>query len=277
MIVLLSEPATPEQAARMLEDWKVLVKVVVDVRRDVLAGGGEVHVDGLALLLVEGSRREDLWGATWYSESREAMLEALVNVKPRHGNAWLRIENREERQRVEVTVRRLLEGREGGGVLAEGPPGPLPRDRRAARERFLREAPPGRLASIATVLGRAASVAPHAGHAASTAELVDEARHVIEWTAAELDPSGAAELVDLQVALTLWLRLWATGRADPVQRALLAHEAGRWSQRAGELSAVAEGDSTPPASRPGVARAAHPDAVRRHTGPRRTDPVGERG
>jgi hypothetical protein len=243
MIVLLREPATPEQAARMLEDWKVLVKVVVDARRGVLVGGGEMHVDGLALLLVEGGRREDLWGATWYVDSREAMLEALVNVKPRHGNAWLRIENREERQRVESLVRRLLEDRGGGAATAEGPVGPAARDRPGGRERFLREAVPGRLTGIATALARAASVAPHAGHAghaASAAGLIDDARHFIEWTGAELDPASTAELVDLQIALTLWLRTWDAAMTDPVRRALLAHEARRWSDRVGDLAAVAQ-------------------------------------
>jgi len=33
MILLVREPATPEQIARMLADWEVLVKVVVDIRR----------------------------------------------------------------------------------------------------------------------------------------------------------------------------------------------------------------------------------------------------
>jgi hypothetical protein len=224
-------------------------------------------------LLVEGGRREDLWGATWYVESREAMLEALVNVKPRHGNAWLRIENREERQRVESLVRRLLEGRGDGAGAAEVPLGFAAR-RKAARERFLRETVPGRLAGIATTLARAASVAPHAGHAghaSSAAELVDDARHFIEWTGAELDPTWTAELVDLQIVLTLWLRGWDAAMTDPAHRALLAHEARRWSDRLGDLAAVAQA-TAPPGSTAGAGSAG---AARRATAARGAS--GEQG
>ena len=63
-IHLLRERATPEQMTEMLADWGVLIKVVVDVRREVMTGGGEMHADGEALLLDDGSKQADLWGAT---------------------------------------------------------------------------------------------------------------------------------------------------------------------------------------------------------------------
>ena len=51
--------------AQMLADWEVLIKVVVDTRREILTGGGEMHADGEAMLLADGSQQEDLWGANW--------------------------------------------------------------------------------------------------------------------------------------------------------------------------------------------------------------------
>lgn len=235
MIVLLREPATPRQITAMLEEWKVLVKAVVDVRQDVLAAGGEIHVDAVALLLAEGSRREDLWGATWYPENREAHLEALVNVRPRRGNAWVRIDDRDVRARVEGLLRRFLEA---GPANTHPLPAHAVTDRKAARERLLREPVSARLAALGEMLTRAASVVPHPIHSETATRLLDEACHLIEWTAAELEPDAAGELVDLQLALTLWLRLWSSARGDALSRALLAHEGACWAERVQVLSTL---------------------------------------
>jgi Protein of unknown function (DUF5674) len=237
MIVLLREPATARQIAATLEDWRVLIKVVVDLRQQIAAAGGELHVDGAALLLTEGTRREDLWGATWYPQSGEVHVEALVNVRPQHGNAWVRIEDRETRARVESAVRRFLG--DGPGEVHALPAAAGPKEGKAARAQFLRDPPGARLHAIADILARAASLVPHSVHADSATQLLDEARHLVDWTAVELDSDAAGELVDLQLAITLWLRLWKTARVDAIPKALLAHEAARWADRVRIMAAAA--------------------------------------
>lgn len=110
MILLLREPATADQLAQMLADWQVLIKVVVDTRRGVLSGGGEMHADGEALLLADGSLQEDLWGANWYPSSREIRFEALINIRPRQNNRRMQVESDVIRNRMEPVIRRILEG-----------------------------------------------------------------------------------------------------------------------------------------------------------------------
>ena len=87
--------------------------------------------------------------------------------------------------------------------------------------------------------------------------LLDEARRFIEWTAEALDVDTAAELIDLQLALTLWLRAWENARAHPGQRALLAHEATCWSERVLALSGLTTGAAIPIAN-------SHQHDTRRH-------------
>ena len=111
MILLLRDRATSDQIAQMLADWEVLVKVVVDIRRGVLAGGGEMHADAEALLLADGSQQEDLWGANWYPASREIRFEALINIRPRQSNRRMQVESEATRDKMEAIIRRLLEGR----------------------------------------------------------------------------------------------------------------------------------------------------------------------
>jgi hypothetical protein len=110
MIHLLRAPATPDQIAQMLADWEVLIKVVADVRREIMTGGGEMHADGEALLLADGSQQEDLWGANWYQASREIRFEALINIRPRLNNRRMQIESEGLRRKMELVIRRILEG-----------------------------------------------------------------------------------------------------------------------------------------------------------------------
>ncbi len=48
MIVIIGQRATPEQIEQMLSEHKFYIKVVVDIERRVLAGGGEMHYDCFA-------------------------------------------------------------------------------------------------------------------------------------------------------------------------------------------------------------------------------------
>jgi hypothetical protein len=49
----------------MLEFLGIYIKLVVDVERGILAGGGELHADCEKVLLRDGSRQQDVWGADW--------------------------------------------------------------------------------------------------------------------------------------------------------------------------------------------------------------------
>jgi len=108
-IHLLRERATSEQMTEMLADWGVLIKVVVDVRREVMTGGGEMHADGETLLLADGSEQRDLWGANWYPENHNIVFEALINIRPRHSNTKLELQDEALRAKMEVIIHRLLE------------------------------------------------------------------------------------------------------------------------------------------------------------------------
>ena len=95
----------------MLADWDVLIKVVVDTRREILTGEGEMHADGETLLLADGSQQEDLWGANWYPASGEIRFEALINIRPRQNNRRMQLESEAIRSKMDAIIRRILEGR----------------------------------------------------------------------------------------------------------------------------------------------------------------------
>jgi len=111
MMHIIRESVTPEQITEMSEVFeRLLIKLAVDVERGILAGGGELHADCEQVLLKDGSRQEDIWGADWYPNTGEVGFEALINIRPRQQNYGMEIQNPGLRTQVETVVRRLMEG-----------------------------------------------------------------------------------------------------------------------------------------------------------------------
>jgi hypothetical protein len=96
----------------MLEAHGSYIKLAVDVARGIIAGGGEYHADCEEILLEDGSRQEDIWGADWYPESRTVTFGALINIRPRQGNRSMEIQDAALRATVERVVRHIFEGSE---------------------------------------------------------------------------------------------------------------------------------------------------------------------
>ena len=79
------------------------MKYVVDVERGVIGLGGEMHADAEQLLLEDGSRQADLWGANYYpGRGREGGIEytSLINIRPAAGNRSMEIQDPALRERV---------------------------------------------------------------------------------------------------------------------------------------------------------------------------------
>jgi hypothetical protein len=109
-IHLLHTLATTQQVAEMLEELGVYIKLAVDVRRGVVAGGGELHADCEKVLEEDGSQPADIWGADWYPALQAVKFEALINLWPRRNNPSMEILNPAIRAQVEAIVRQVLEG-----------------------------------------------------------------------------------------------------------------------------------------------------------------------
>ena len=110
MIYIIRERATKEQMQEMMEMLETYVKLVVDIERGILAGGGAMHADCEAVLLEDGSQQEFIWGADWNPESQEVTFESLINIRPRQNNRSLELQDPELRARVEQVTRKLLGG-----------------------------------------------------------------------------------------------------------------------------------------------------------------------
>ena len=109
MIYVIKTRTSKEHVVGMLQTLGTYIKLAVDVRRGVVAGGGALHADCEAALLEDGSQQADVWGADWIHESGEVRFESLINIRPKQGNRKMGIEDEKLRKRIEQIVRERIE------------------------------------------------------------------------------------------------------------------------------------------------------------------------
>ena len=107
MVVIITEPASQKQIQEMLEEFGDYIKVVVDVEKELLAGGGRLHADCEQELLRRGSRQKDLWGGGVDWGNSQVEFNSLTNIKPEQ-NPSQEILDTNVHQKFEEVVRRLI-------------------------------------------------------------------------------------------------------------------------------------------------------------------------
>jgi len=110
-IHILTSKATPAQIREMLESFSEtrMIKIVVDIEREILAGGSGMHYECEQLLLSEGSEQTNLWGANWFPDEQDIEFESLINIRPRQNRSII-IQDENICNEVERITRKYLEG-----------------------------------------------------------------------------------------------------------------------------------------------------------------------
>lgn len=108
MLLIIREKANEETLKKIADDLDGYVKVVVDLKRKILAGGGKLHVDGEKLLLQDGSEQSDLWGAGIDLETGEVDFDSMINLRPEQGNSSREVLDKDVRNQIGIIIRGLL-------------------------------------------------------------------------------------------------------------------------------------------------------------------------
>lgn len=89
-----------------------LVKSVVDIKKEIMAVGGELHMDGLELLMgEESSEPKNIWGINLYPMIEgDGFIEfdSMVNLKPAFGNRTRGVDNLEIQKKIIGIVNNLI-------------------------------------------------------------------------------------------------------------------------------------------------------------------------
>ena len=110
MIQVVRSRATLEQMQQMLKALGIYIKLAVDIERQILAGGGELHADCEEVLLANGSQQANVWGADWYPSKQTVGYESIINVRPRANNRSMEIQDPKLREQVNQISQLLLGG-----------------------------------------------------------------------------------------------------------------------------------------------------------------------
>jgi len=110
LIHIIRKKTTKTQVEEMLVELDPIIKLAVDIQGNILSGGGQMHADCEGVLIQDGSRQEDIWGANWIPSTQIVEFEALINIRPKQQNLSMRIQDSTIKKKVEYIVRQLLEG-----------------------------------------------------------------------------------------------------------------------------------------------------------------------
>ena len=110
MIEIIRSRATPAQMQQMLEALGIYIKIAVDIKLKILAGGGELHADCEQMLLANGSQQSNLWGADWYPSRQAVGYESIINIRPKANNRSMEIQDPNLRKQVDLIAHAYLGG-----------------------------------------------------------------------------------------------------------------------------------------------------------------------
>ena len=111
--ILISEPISAQQLREAGEElFGDMVKAVVDIEKQVMAVGAELHADEEAFLIERNSRQENLWGINFYTNRaipEMVEFDSMTNIRPRQNNRSRGVEDPSLREQIIGIVRRLVQ------------------------------------------------------------------------------------------------------------------------------------------------------------------------
>jgi len=112
-IKIIREKITKKELEELAKEFYIeMVKGVADVEKEIIALGGEWHIDANQILIKDGSNQQNLWGFNIYlNKPKESRLEynSLINIRPKQGNRNMEIENEEIKNEIFEIVNKLVE------------------------------------------------------------------------------------------------------------------------------------------------------------------------
>jgi len=112
-IIIIKEKISKDRLNQFAKEiFGDMIKIVVDLERKIMAVGGEMHADCEQVLLDNGSKQENLWGANIYPDSEgDNFIEyqSLINIRPKVGNRSMEIQNEKIRKQVREVINLLIE------------------------------------------------------------------------------------------------------------------------------------------------------------------------
>lgn len=114
-IRIISSPIGIDEVDKMAaQQFGNLIKATVDVKKQIMALGGDLHADEEQLLLEKGSDQRDLWGINLYPAKFGKVdfieFDSMINLRPSQGNMSRAVNDPTIRKRIKKVVLKLVVG-----------------------------------------------------------------------------------------------------------------------------------------------------------------------
>ncbi len=109
MIIVLNKKITTEEFQQAREIYPDYIKTVMDIEKEILAVGGEYHIDCEDVLIKSGSKQENLYGGGYRVSTKEIEYMALSNFKPALNKTTYEIMDEKVRKKLEELTKKYLE------------------------------------------------------------------------------------------------------------------------------------------------------------------------
>ncbi len=111
-IKVIREPISIREAEELAQEfYRTMVKGVADIEREIIALGGEYHIDANNVLIEEGSIQPNLWGFNMHFDREgDEWLEyrSLINIRPAAGNRGMLVKDETLQNRMRKIIEKLI-------------------------------------------------------------------------------------------------------------------------------------------------------------------------
>lgn len=108
-IRIVDKPITRADAADIAKEfYGDMVKGVVDIEREIIALGGEWHIDSNLKLIEHGSKQDMVWGFNFYPNESRIEYVSLINIRPSQNNRKIEIQDDSLKRKMEQVIRKFI-------------------------------------------------------------------------------------------------------------------------------------------------------------------------
>ncbi len=112
-IEIITKPITRAQALEIgKEFYQEMIKGVVDIEQELIALGGEYHMEANNALMAQGSSSQGaVWGFNIYPKRTDAdwiEYTALINIRPAAHNRTMTVEREAIRMKMKKIIEKLI-------------------------------------------------------------------------------------------------------------------------------------------------------------------------
>ena len=112
IIRIVNDSISLDELREIAKEYYIdMIKGVADISKEIIAVGGEYHMDANMKILGNGSIQSDVWGFNiLLDRPRDERIEftSLINIRPLAGNRSMEVEDEEIRKKMSDIINRKI-------------------------------------------------------------------------------------------------------------------------------------------------------------------------